>query len=224
MSYGYSCERALVIAPHSDDMELGCGGFVARMCAEGVAVTELIMATGDLIQSHRPEVTPISIRREEAQRAAEFLGVKAVEFAFTEESRLDTVPMARGTAAIQTMIDDLRPDAVLLPLPSAHQDHRWVHDCAVSALRPWRVGHSPTAILGYEYPLLFWGGYDLTEQTLYVDISQHMLTKITAVNVYQSQLRPGPLSASAVEVYCRQRGVECGAEFAERFKVIRMNV
>jgi LmbE family N-acetylglucosaminyl deacetylase len=217
-------ERVLVIAPHSDDMELGCGGFVARMCFEGVEVTELIMATGDLIQSHKPEVTPISIRREEAERAAEFLGVRRVEFAFTEESRLDTVAMARGTSLIQSLIDDLMPNAVLLPLRSAHQDHRWVHDCAVAALRPWRVGHHPTAILGYEYPLLFWGGYDQTEMTLYVDITAHMTTKIMAVNVYQSQLRPGPLSSVSVDTYCRQRGTECGAEYAERFKLIRMKV
>ncbi len=38
--------NVLVIAAHPDDEALGCGGTIARLAAEGAAVSVLILATG----------------------------------------------------------------------------------------------------------------------------------------------------------------------------------
>lgn len=221
-----SIAKALVIAPHCDDLEIGCGGLVAKLTRQGVAVTELVMAVGELAQGHRIAaglgLTSQTLRLQEAEAAADLLGVKDVRWAFTEESRLDTVEMAKGTGVVQAALDELQPDLLLVNLPSSHQDHRWVHDCTVAALRPWRTGHHPRLVLGYEYPLLYWGGYDAIDRPVYVDITEVMQAKQQAVAVYASQLRPGALSAEAVDTFSRLRGHEAGVAFAERYSVLRM--
>lgn len=212
--------RVVVVAPHCDDLELGCGGLIARLSAQSAEVTQLVMAAGDLQQGHRACVTDRSLRVEETQQAAHTLGIGHIHFAFTEESRLDAVPMVHGVEAIQKTIDLAKPDLLLVNLPSSNQDHRWVYDCTISALRPWRTGHRPRTVLGYEYPLLYWGGYAETEMPVYVDVTDHMTAKLRAVAAHRSQLRPGPLSQEAVEVFCRQRGIEAGVTYAERYKLI----
>ena len=73
-------ERVLVVAPHPDDAEIGCGGTVALLAREGVEVHYLIATNGDK-GTEDPTLTnaDLAATRDKEQRdAAAMLGVKEV--------------------------------------------------------------------------------------------------------------------------------------------------
>lgn len=64
----------LAIAPHPDDVELGCGGTLAKAVAEGKKVGIVDLTRGELGTRGTPE-----IRMQEAENAAKILGVHTRE-------------------------------------------------------------------------------------------------------------------------------------------------
>lgn len=72
-----SGKASLVLAPHPDDETLGCGAAIARMRSRGTAVHVVFVSDGGL--SPRPAGMSrgelVAVRRAEARRALELLGV-----------------------------------------------------------------------------------------------------------------------------------------------------
>jgi len=87
-------DRILVLAPHPDDEVLGCGGILQKAVARGLPVRVVFMTNGDsnewsfLAYRFRPTLLPSSainmgtLRRVEAIRAAEVLGVPGADLVF----------------------------------------------------------------------------------------------------------------------------------------------
>ena len=75
-------ERALVITPHPDDAEIGCGGTVASWIAQGTEVFYVLCTNGDK-GSQESDMTSerlAEIREREQAEAAAVLGVKEVVY------------------------------------------------------------------------------------------------------------------------------------------------
>ena len=75
-------ERALVVTPHPDDAEIGCGGTVAGWIAQGTEVFYVLCTNGDK-GSQEPDMTSerlAQIREREQAEAAAALGVKEVVY------------------------------------------------------------------------------------------------------------------------------------------------
>lgn len=74
--------RILIVSAHPDDMEIGMGGTVAKLVAERAEMTSLVVTDGG--RAWNPfgwtEQRRAEVRRAEALRAAEVLGVKDVVF------------------------------------------------------------------------------------------------------------------------------------------------
>ena len=70
--------RALIVSAHPDDIEFGCAGTVAKWVSEGADVTYCIVTDGSTGTQDRELMgAPLNkIRREEARRAAEVVGVE----------------------------------------------------------------------------------------------------------------------------------------------------
>lgn len=225
MSAGLDAGRLLVVAPHCDDAELGAGGAIARAVDAGGEVELFVMSAGDLDLLHTAEPVSGARRRAETRSAMQVLGVKTSCFAFHDaECRLDALPLLEGISRLDAAIDAFCPDRVLIPLPSAHQDHLWTHRAAVAALRPSRAGHRPGVVLAYEYPLSAWGGEAADEAGgLYLDIGRVVERKRAALACHASQMRGARslISVEAALCLARMRGFECGCEWAERFRVLR---
>ena len=125
-------ERALVVTPHPDDAEIGCGGTVAGWIAEGTEVYYVLCTNGDKGTSD-PDLTSerlAEIREREQAEAAEVLGIKEVVYLRYPDGGLEDTSEFRERLvhAIRRFTPRRRlchrsPPAQLLPSPRS-QDVR----------------------------------------------------------------------------------------------------
>lgn len=177
----------LAIGAHPDDVELGCGGTIAKLIAQGKTVTIIDLTQGEL-GTRGTNFT----RGEEAARACEILGISAREnlkmrdgfLLNSEECQMQVVKIIRK----------YQPDIVLSnAIEDRHPDHakasKLVSDaCFLSGLvkiqtdldgntqKPWR----PKQIFNY----IQWK--NITPDFV-IDISDFMDKKIEACLAYKTQ-------------------------------------
>lgn len=106
----------LVLAPHPDDAELGCGGTIARHTAQGLKVGIIDFTQGELSTRGTPE-----IRQKEAAEAAKVLGVTVREnlgladgfFVNDRVTRIELIRKIRTycpTIILASAVEDRHPD------------------------------------------------------------------------------------------------------------------
>lgn len=186
----------LAIGPHPDDVELGCGGTLAKLAGMGRRVGILHLTCGEAGTRGTPEV-----RREEATRAAAALGVSALEFLDCGDGGLRT-GSAEEDAVIE-VLRRLRPSLVLAPPPAdRHPDHGRGHDLVMAACfysglarRSSELGapHRPGRVFSYML-------HDDFVPSFVVDVTDSWPQKMAALNAYESQFftRAAPSTATAV--------------------------
>jgi LmbE family N-acetylglucosaminyl deacetylase len=137
-------KRILVLAPHTDDGELGCGGTIAKFCAEGRQVYYVAFC---LCSKSLPDKFPPDTLEKECRQATSLLGIPSSQLIlYNYEVR--NLPQFRQEILEELLYlhKDLQPDMVLLPAASdIHQDHHVVHQEGLRAFRN-------TTFAGYELP------------------------------------------------------------------------
>lgn len=202
--------RVLVLAPHTDDGELGCGGTIAKFLENGDNVYYVAFSVAE---KSVPEGMPRDILRHEVKQATRVLGIPPENLCiFNYEVR--DFPLHRQEI-LEDMIRlqrELRPHLVLLPaLHDIHQDHMTI---AAEGLRAFKT----TTILGYELP---WNNLTFNT-TAFVFIEEcHLNCKVEAMQCYVSQQGRRYASGDFIQSLARARGIQIGAEYAEAFEVIR---
>jgi bacillithiol biosynthesis deacetylase BshB1 len=172
----------LAIGPHPDDVELGCGGTVAKLARLGRRVGILHLSCGEAGTRGT-----VGERRREAEAAAAALGAAAVEFLDLGDGAMRT-----GVAEEDQLIAALRrfrPELVLGPAPAdRHPDHGRAHRlvadaCFYAGLAKRGSGrpHRPAALFGYMQ-------HDLFEPRFVVDVTADWPAKMAALDAYESQI------------------------------------
>ena len=217
--------KLLVIAPHPDDEVLGCGGTIRRLTHQGQTVHLAIVTRGWEPLFPESQVRQV---RQEAQAASKLLGVADLSFLDLPVTRLSLLPEHELNGAMTRLLDEVRPDWVMLPfVGDLHEDHRQVFNAAMVALRPLPNRLGVTRILCYEtLSETHWhlpGAEPAFQPQVFVDISDHLAAKLEALRCYQSQLYPWPAARSlaAVEALARFRGTCVHCEAAEAFMLVR---
>jgi N-acetylglucosamine malate deacetylase 1 len=220
-------KRLLVISPHADDAELGCGGYMHRTAEAGGAVLNLVVAVGDVHFAHLGRVVSRAERIAELDRSMAVLGAER-RVLFSERDRyLDTVPLADLVTALEVTISGFRPTEILIPLPSSHQDHEAVFRASVAACRPSSLTGSVQLIAAYEYSATSWGAgsaADAGRGGLYAEIGEVGLqAKLEALRCYRTQVRDDLhcWSLEAARARAKMRGLESNLDYAELFHVMR---
>ena len=216
--------RVLVIAAHPDDEVFGCGGSIARHVARGDEVHVLVMTRGV------PGMFPPALIEEtwrELRAAHDTLGVSETHSLNFPAARLDTVPGHEVADAIRCSLMQLQPRVVYFPhRGDIHSDHRCVYYATLVAARPV-AGCSVHRLISYEtLSETEWAppsGDDAFIPTVFVDISQHLDTKLEAAKCYHSQLKesPHPRSLEAIALQARLRGSTVNLPAAEAFMLVR---
>lgn len=225
--------RVLVITPHPDDSELGCGGTVAKWISRGAVVVYVLCTNGDKGSSD-PYMTSeklASIRAEEQAQAAAILGVNEVVRLDYSDGELEDTPEFRGQ--IVRAVRKYRPDVALFtdPLRSGfylHRDHRVAGTVALDALFPYARDrlhyphHETEGLLAHKTPdALLWG----TESPdTFIDISESIEKKITALLYHSSQIPPGASSeemSRLIKDSAQRLGDGRGLKYAEGFRRVR---
>lgn len=219
--------RVIVIAAHPDDEVLGCGGTIARHCAQGDEVHIVIMAEG---LTSRDKARDISIRvdnlaalEECAREAGKKLGVASVSMEQFPDNRMDSVDLLDIVKTVERHLADVSPRIVYTHHGGdLNIDHRIVHDAVVTACRPYPE-QTVNSLLFFEVPSSTeWaisGRSDPFSPNWFVDIIDTLDKKLEVCSAYRSEMRqwPHPRSLQGVENLARQRGVSVGLEAAEAF-------
>jgi LmbE family N-acetylglucosaminyl deacetylase len=204
-------KRALVLAPHTDDGEFGCGGTMARLVENGAEVRQIAfsIATRSLPEGFAPD----TLAKECAAATAE-LGIPAENLTVLDFD-VRTFPEHRQEI-LETLIEvweDYRPDCVLQPsLHDVHQDHQTI---ASEGLRAFKR----TTILGYEIP---WNNFDFSYQAYFALEHRHVERKVAALAHYASQQHRRYANDEYVWNVARTHGINVNREYAEVFQVYRV--
>jgi len=208
----------LVFMAHPDDEALSCAAVLYQMARAGYHVTIIFANDGIPLR----DGFDYSLH-DEAHAAAAVLGAQDVHFLGFPDQRLDVVPCAVIVDKLRAL--ELPPCDLLFThrLGDCNTDHDAVHRAALVYARP-TDGYRPMAILGCEIPSSSEWGAVAFQPNLWVALSEEALAaKQAALQCYAKELRqyPHPRSAMGVEISARRRGLDCGAEFAEAFRLIR---
>src|SRR5687768_8413531 len=122
-----SNKKILVLAPHTDDGELGCGGTISAISKDGSTVFYVAFSS---CETSVPVGFPRDILRKEVIEATGRLGVQR-ENVFIEEFEVRTFSDHRQRI-LDRMIyyrNAIQPDVVFVPsLNDNHQDHETIRN------------------------------------------------------------------------------------------------
>lgn len=202
--------RVLILAPHTDDGEFGCGGSINRLIAQG---HEVLYVAFSAAEKSVPAEWPPDALRKEVKAATKILGIDE------NNLRILQYPVRDFLQHRQDILEDmirlkreLEPHVVFLPsLNDTHQDHQVV---AQEGFRAFKT----ISMLGYELP---WN--NLTFHTNFFVLLQesHIEKKIQALECYKSQKDRVYASPEFVRSLARTRGTQIGSRYAEVFESIR---
>ncbi len=206
----FTFQKILILAPHTDDGELGCGASIARFCSEG---KEVHYAAFSLCNKSLPEGWPAGTLQMECSDATKALGIAAEQLRFFDfDVRTFDAHRQEILEEMVRMYQSVKPELVCIPSSSdQHQDHQVIHTEALRAFRN-------CSLLGYELP---WNHYSF-RSTFFIPVTaQHLEKKMNAVNAYRSQAHRNYMSEDFVRSLAKVRGIQCQSEYAESFEVYK---
>jgi len=219
-------EKLLVIAPHSDDEVLGCGGLISKIKKDGGKVYVLIFNLGFEKNDTKDSQEK---RKKEVQDAMDALNVDDFHLVHDKSDNnrdLDAKPLHSLIEIIESTsnvsLEKVSPTIVAIPtIFSHHQDHVHLHHACIAALRPISTPVS-NIVLSYEAPEHSrWSASGIFEPNLFVEIDDVIDKKIEAFLKYNSQVRPGGRDTDSIRNQAKYRGQEVGKNLCEAFFVHR---
>ncbi len=203
-------QNILILAPHTDDGELGLGGSINYFIEQGKNVVYAAFSTA---AESIPEGFPKDILKTEVKRATTKLGIKEGNLIiFNYQVRKLSYVRQEILEELIKIRKNYNFDLVFIPsLHDIHQDHTTI---AQEGLRAFKN----TTLLGYE---LIWNNLTFNTQGFIKLERRHIEAKIEALKEYKSQGARDYLSDEFIYSLAKVRGVQVGCEFAEAFEVIR---
>jgi N-acetylglucosamine malate deacetylase 1 len=205
--------RILILSPHTDDAEIGCGGTIINFLEQNKNILWVVFSTAE---ESLPEGMPKETLRNEFKEVANILSlidsqviIKDFKVRYLHERRQDVLEL------LIRLRQEFNPDLVIGPsLSDFHQDHTVVANEMVRAFK------STASIISYELP---WNHLNFNTQFFTRLTSDHIKKKIGLLALYKSQYQKNRpyFSGEFIEGLARTRGVQINTEFAEAFEVIR---
>ena len=200
-------DKIVVFAPHPDDETLGCGGTIAKKSEEGHEISVVFLTDGRNCLKELGVLKPSplelkEIRKREAKRAAEILGVPSENLIFLD---IEDGMLRDNKRTAQEKITEVLttfPKSVYLPQEREfHVDHRVTNHLVRTAIR--KINFLPFEhqyIIAWRYPLNLLSRVRpehiqdiimsriLRQNIIHEDISNFLCKKSAALKEYQSQL------------------------------------
>ena len=208
-------KKVLVLAPHTDDAEIGCGGTISFLKRNDYEIyIAAFSSAADSLPSYMPKDTLANEYLVSADR------MKVV----TPEKYLYNYPVRVFKDHRQEILDiliglrnDIRPNIVLLPATSDfHQDHQVISEEGIRAFKN-------STILGYELP---WNHNEFSCNYFFHLSEKDINNKWKYMSSYKSQveLNRGYFVKDKIFSWAKMRGLQCNSVYAECFEHIRSNI
>jgi LmbE family N-acetylglucosaminyl deacetylase len=215
--------KIIAIGAHLDDIELACGGTLAKATSKGHDVRMLVMSksgykhySGNYGRSEEDATS-------EGKKAAAILGVKSLKiFDFPNKD----VP--NDSTVVETLnkeFDEFQPDLIMTHWHfDTHKSHM------NTALATVAAGRYFNSIIMYEPFPPAGRSYAAFHPQLYVDITETIDIKLKALATHESELKKyGPEWVNTIKARAQLRGFELISndaqrlKYAEVFEVVRLN-
>lgn len=211
--------KVLAIGAHLDDIELACGGTLAKAIAAGHQVKALIMSKSGYTDKFGKVQRSNEIAVEEGRRALETLGIRDIEI--LDFPTKDIPFCSEVVTAIDVCISAFDPDVIFTHHPfDTHQAHEGVAKASIAAAR------RKNTILFFEPIAPSGRSYVAFKPQVYVDISGTIDQKIASLKQHSSEYNKfgGEDWIAGVKNRCGFRGYEIGKSYAEAFEVLRIEM
>jgi len=206
-------KNILILSPHTDDAELGCGGTIAKFIKERKNVLWLAFSTAE-------ESLPTDLSKDILKK--EFIKVTKSVGLSEKNYKIFNFKVRKLSERRQEVLEELinirksfKPDLVIGPsLNDFHQDHSVVANEMIRAFK------TNSSIICYELP---WNHIEFRTQ-LFIELSDNFIkTKINMMNYYKSQLyvKRHYFTPEFIKGLATTRGAQIGCDYAEAFEVIR---
>jgi len=203
-------DRVLVLGPHTDDGEFGCGATMAKLVEAGVNV---YYAMFSWCEESVPDGFPRDVLKAEALESSKVLGLRPENLLFFDFP-VREFPRHRQEILEEMvrMRKDLQPDLVIAPShDDLHQDH------ATIAAESWRAFKS-ASLVGYE---VAWNNLSFTTHVFSLVTEAQVNKKVEAIRQYRSQLFRSYSKESFIRSLAEVRGTQIDRPLAEAFEVKR---
>jgi len=216
--------RVLAVGAHPDDLEILCGGTLAKYAQLGHSVTMAVLTNGNM---GHPEVEPpemARIRRKEFENAAAIIGANTIWMDIDDEMSVVDLP---SRLAMVDVLREAKPDVILTHSDiDYHVDHRNTSTLVFEAAPLACVHNIKRALpqldkqpLIYHFDTLGAVGFLPAE---YVDITDTIETKLAMFRCHVSQdewmrVATGFDVSDVIKNVASVRGYAAGARYAEGF-------
>jgi N-acetylglucosamine malate deacetylase 1 len=205
----FDSNNILILAPHTDDGELGCGASISKYIAQGKQVTYIAFST---CSQSLPKDLPSDTLSKECSAATKALGIQKTIFFDFEVRRL----LFHRQEILEELIKinkELQPQTVFLPAQhDVHQDHQVIYAEGLRAFKNCNV-------LGYELP---WNNFQFQPNYFEKLQEQHLQNKITALKEYRSQSGRKYMNEEFLRSLAVVRGMQANTDYAEAFEIYRL--
>lgn len=211
MQIDFRNSKVLILAPHTDDGEFGCGGSISKFIEQGA---EVYYAAFSCAEESVPKHLPKDILVTEVKAATKVLNIPK------ENLFIFRYPVRKLSYHRQEILEDMvslnkkiKPDIVFTPSKhDVHQDHFTVTQ---EAMRAFKF----TTLLGYELP---WNNY-VFETSCFVHLEEkHLNKKLASLKCYRSQIGRKYANEEYIKGLALTRGIQVGGKYAETFNVLRI--
>ncbi|MCB9189678.1 MAG: PIG-L family deacetylase [Flavobacteriales bacterium] len=207
----YTKKKVLILAPHTDDGEFGCGGTINKLIEEG---SDVYYVAFSACQQSVLKDFPSDILITEVKAATSKLGIKKENLIlFDYDVRTFNYRRQEILEDLIKLRSDINPDVIFIPsLNDIHQDHKTI---AEEGLRAFKF----KTLLSYEMP---WNNISFSTSSFSILEERHVDAKVKALREYQSQAHRSYANEEFIRSLATTRGVQIGARYAETFEIVRI--
>jgi LmbE family N-acetylglucosaminyl deacetylase len=205
--------KVLAIGAHFDDVELGCGGALARHVEDGDEVIVFVATHSGYCDPNKRVIRDPVVARAEGEAAAKILGISQLVCGEFETNYLQFCDEL--SCALLRVIERERPQMVYTHWDGdVHHDHQNLSRATLAVTR-----HVPRVLF---YQSNWYDGGKPFLGNFYVDISRTMDKKLAAIRAHESEHgRVGAKWATYFSNKHANDGMKMGVAFAEVFQIVK---
>ncbi|MBO5136227.1 MAG: PIG-L family deacetylase [Clostridia bacterium] len=211
--------KILAVGAHLDDVEIACGGTLAKAVESGHDVCVLIMSKSGYTNKEGNVQRSDEDAVQEGLNALHTLGIEKIEIL---DFPTKDIPFQSDVVnAIDLRISEFNPDIIFTHHPfDTHQAHVGVSNATIAAAR------RKNTVFFYEPISPSGRSYVAFRPQLYVDIESTIDKKIDSLREHKSEYNKFGAEdwVTGVHSRCGYRGYEIGRKYAEAFEVLRLEM
>lgn len=211
--------KILAIGAHLDDIEIACGGTLAKAIQAGHEVKVLIMSKSGYTNKEGRVQRSDEVAVHEGMEALHTLGLSDIEIL---DFPTKDIPFRSDVVnAIDVRMSAFNPDIIFTHHPfDTHQAHEGVAKATIAAAR------RKNTVFFYEPITPSGRSYVPFKPSLYVDIESTLDKKIASLKCHKSEYNKFGAEdwIEGVRCRCGFRGYEIGKKFAEAFEILRLEL